>query len=501
MPLVNGYWKPLHIASKHQRVLMTKGYRYRALYGGRSGGKDWAIASVILEMAVRKSLRVIFTREVQNTIAESIHQLLCDRIHDLGLDVFYHITKYEIIGSNGTSFTFKGLRDLNAQNIKSFEGADICVVIEAQDLSEYSWKILDPTIRKPGSEIWLDFNTGYEDDFIFQRFVVNPPENAIVEHVNFTDNPWASEETKDQAARAKAENDPDYDNIWLGLPKKLGGRVWSGFVNKPDPDGHIREFPWDILRDTANCFMAIDPHQHYYPAALWVAIIPKNTRHKWPEDYYKYVYNEFPSYEDLGGMYHDLRKVKEFHGTLLDLSREILRLDGSSMHGLRIMKRMIDPRFAVGSGSWNWANTTEGIVSQWHRQENGGLEFNMPRLKILDGILTGIKQDLSWNSNAERSVYNEPSLYVAPWCKNVIASLNGHRYEEQSERESEKYKDFSDALKMAYAGLEDWSYKNPLSMSMPSRDYQSGGNNFIYGSYREPIMKKMGAYGPDGWMS
>jgi len=50
---------------------------------------------------------------------------------------------------NGSKFLFKGLRDIKAsKNIKSCEGLDIAWIEEADNVSEESWKILIPTIRK-----------------------------------------------------------------------------------------------------------------------------------------------------------------------------------------------------------------------------------------------------------------------------------------------------------------------------------------------------------------
>ena len=43
-------------------------------------------------------------------------------------------------------------------NIKSMEGADILWVEEAQNVSKKSWRTVIPTIRKPGSEIWVTLN-------------------------------------------------------------------------------------------------------------------------------------------------------------------------------------------------------------------------------------------------------------------------------------------------------------------------------------------------------
>jgi hypothetical protein len=58
------------------------------------------------------------------SIRESVHQLLEDRIQRLGLQAQYEVQKGEIIGRrNQTSFTSHGLRDQSVHNIKSLEGA------------------------------------------------------------------------------------------------------------------------------------------------------------------------------------------------------------------------------------------------------------------------------------------------------------------------------------------------------------------------------------------
>jgi phage terminase large subunit len=74
-------------------------------------------------------------------------------------------------------------------NIKSLEGADILWVEEAQNVSKHSWRTVIPTIRTPGSEIWISFNPELETDDTYQRVVVSPPPNAVVVKTSFRDNP------------------------------------------------------------------------------------------------------------------------------------------------------------------------------------------------------------------------------------------------------------------------------------------------------------------------
>ena len=83
-----------------------------------------------------------------------MHALLKDQADKLGLGAFYEVQQTRIIGANGTEFSFEGLRH-NVTKIKSYEGVDICWVEEARTVSKSSWDTLIPTIRKPGSEIFV----------------------------------------------------------------------------------------------------------------------------------------------------------------------------------------------------------------------------------------------------------------------------------------------------------------------------------------------------------
>ena len=105
-----------------------------------------------------------------------VGQPLEDQITRLGLQAQHEVQKAEIIGRRTqTSFTFHSMRDQSVDNIKSMEGADTLWVEEAQNVSKKSWRTVLPTIRKPGSEIWVTFNPELESDDTYQRFVGESP--------------------------------------------------------------------------------------------------------------------------------------------------------------------------------------------------------------------------------------------------------------------------------------------------------------------------------------
>jgi phage terminase large subunit len=154
-------------------------------------------------------------------------RLLSDQIANLGLGSFYSIKDAEIVGQNGTAFTFHGLRH-NIDNIKSLEGADICWVEEAQTVSKSSWEKLIPTIRKDGSEIWATFNPELEQDDTYQRFIVKPPTGAVVVKMTWRDNPWFPAVLRQEMEDLKTRDEAAYQNVYEGHCKStVEGAIYA----------------------------------------------------------------------------------------------------------------------------------------------------------------------------------------------------------------------------------------------------------------------------------
>lgn len=219
--------------------------RYKVLWGGRGGAKSWAVARALLIQGMEKPLRVLCCREFQGSIRDSVHKLLTDQIYALEIDSFYTIEQSSIKGRNGTEFFFEGLRH-NVAKVKSFEGIDRAWVEEAQTVSKTSWDVLIPTVRKDASEIWLTFNPELEEDETYQRFVINPPRNAIVQKVNWEDNPWFPEVLR-QEKDALKDRDPDaYLNVWEGHCRvALSGAVYATELRDAMEDNRITKVPYD----------------------------------------------------------------------------------------------------------------------------------------------------------------------------------------------------------------------------------------------------------------
>lgn len=194
---------------------LFKPKRYKVYYGGRGGAKSWSFALCLLIIGARKKTRVLCTREVQSSMRESVHKLLTTCIEMLGYERFYQVTRDAIIGKNGSEFIFHGIRH-DPMQIKSLEGVDICWVEEAQKVSNESWDILIPTVRKAKSEIWISFNPSLETDPTYDRFVAPDREDTLKVKINYDQNPYFSDELRAEAEYLKELDYNEYLHIWEG---------------------------------------------------------------------------------------------------------------------------------------------------------------------------------------------------------------------------------------------------------------------------------------------
>jgi phage terminase large subunit len=202
-------------------------HRYKVFYGGRGSGKSWACATALILLGWQRPLRILCAREIQRSISDSVHKLLTQQIDDLGLTSFFIVTREAIRGINGTEIVFKGLRT-NTQEIKSMEGVDICWVEEAQAVSQDSWDVLIPTIRKDGSEIWITFNPMDEQDPTYQRFVAHPPMDAVIRKVNYDENPYFPDVLRGEMEWLKQKDYQSYLHIWEGEVRKFSNALVFG---------------------------------------------------------------------------------------------------------------------------------------------------------------------------------------------------------------------------------------------------------------------------------
>lgn len=207
----------IHTTHYFEPLYIDKTQRYYVYFGGRAGRKSWEFAQALIMFAFYnpKSL-ILCAREIQNSISDSVLRLLSKTIERMQVSYFFDIQRTRIIGRNGSEFAFKGLNSETIDSLKSFEGADICWVEEAHSVSEKSWSVLIPTIRKPGSRFFISFNPDLSTDPVYHRFIINRPDRTIVQKVNYLQNPDCPSEAIEEAEYLKRVDYESYAHIWLG---------------------------------------------------------------------------------------------------------------------------------------------------------------------------------------------------------------------------------------------------------------------------------------------
>jgi phage terminase large subunit len=220
--------------------------RNRVLYGGRSSSKSWDAAGFAIFLAQAFTVKFLCARQFQNKIEESVYTLLVATIDRYGLRDQFRILENKIIHRRtGSEFIFYGLwRHIN--EIKSLEGVDVCWLEEAHALTPAQWQILEPTVRKEGSQFWLIFNPMLSTDFVWRRFVLNPPPGTIKRLINYTENPFLSATMLRVIEAAQEEDEEDYTHVYLGVPKD-------------DDEGAVIKRSWIMAAIDAHKALGIEP--------------------------------------------------------------------------------------------------------------------------------------------------------------------------------------------------------------------------------------------------
>ncbi len=233
-------FKPLYTHLKNNKLF----YVY---HGGRGGGKSWEIADFLLIEGAKKKHRILCCREIQKSIKQSVHKLLSDRIEALNLGSFYEILDTEIRGANGTEFSFAGLLSHTVESVKSFEGATITWIEEAQTVSSFSLQILIPTVvRTANCMIIMSMNPKLPSDAVYAEYVVADRDDTLVVQINYTDNKYCPPDLITLAEQMKKDDFDKYENIYLGKPKEIAdGAIYKSEFEAIRKEHRICKVPHD----------------------------------------------------------------------------------------------------------------------------------------------------------------------------------------------------------------------------------------------------------------
>lgn len=220
--------------------------RYKGAKGGRGSAKSHDRAGALVRELAARQIRAVCIREVQKSISESAKQLIQDKITEYEmLDQFEVQTTKIICKTTGSVCLFQGMQDHTADTIKSLEGIDIAWVEEANKLSHRSMKLLRPTIRKEGSEIWFTWNPEDDEDPVDQFFSVLDDDMVVV-HSNYMDNPWLPETLRKEAERDRRNNPLEYPHIWLGEHADITeGSYYATLILNAREDNRLCRVPYE----------------------------------------------------------------------------------------------------------------------------------------------------------------------------------------------------------------------------------------------------------------
>lgn len=224
--------------------------RYKGAYGGRGGAKSHFFAEQLIIACYTKPTRCVCIREVQLTIRDSVRQLLVDKIAKLKLESYFDVLDNEIRGIRGSAkgslIVFRGMQNYNADNIKSLENFDIAWVEEAQTLSARSLKLLRPTIRKPGSELWFSWNPRHDTDAVDQFFRGGDVRsNSIAVPVGWQDNPWFGEPLLSDMREDYTANEEEAEHVWGGGYELVTeGNYYAKNIRQAEREGRVGYYPF-----------------------------------------------------------------------------------------------------------------------------------------------------------------------------------------------------------------------------------------------------------------
>jgi len=207
----------LHIKTPRVFSRLLQPARYKGAHGGRGSGKSHFFGELWLEENVSEKFDFVCVRETLKSLEFSVKKLLESKIQTYNAGDYFDVQDRRILSKKGGVTIFEGMQNHTAESIKSLEGFDRSWFTEAQNATDKSLTILRPTIRKPGSQLWFDWNPDQPTDPIDQllRGEVLPPDATVVQ-ANYMDNPWLPDGLRAEMEFDKRRDPDKYVHVWLG---------------------------------------------------------------------------------------------------------------------------------------------------------------------------------------------------------------------------------------------------------------------------------------------
>jgi phage terminase large subunit len=188
---------------------------------------------------------------VQKDLAQSSKALIEAKLRDFELTEAdgFKVFRDCITTPRDGLIIFKGMQDYTAESIKSLEGFKRAWWEEAQSASMTSIRMLRPTMRSTGAQMWWSWNARRKTDPV-DVMLRGPekPTGAIVVNANWKDNPWFGPELEQERLDCLRMTPDDYEHVWEGgYVTVASGAYFASHLTAAKAEGRIGRVSADPL--------------------------------------------------------------------------------------------------------------------------------------------------------------------------------------------------------------------------------------------------------------
>lgn len=262
-------------------------------YGGRGSTKSSFISLVIIYLLKNNpGVHALATRQVANTLRDSVYSQLLWAISELGLDDDFKCTVSPLeiqYKPTGQTIYFRGADDpAKIKSIKPPFGHIGILWFEELDQfhGEESIRKIEQSVIRGGdlAYIFKSFNPPRTANNWANKYVKIPKESQYQHRSNYLDVPpeWLGRAFLDEAEHLKVVNPKAYEHEYLGIANSAGGLVFENVRIEKIPDEQLAQFDhvlngldWGFYPDPAHYTRC-----HYDAARLTLYIFGELRRTK-----------------------------------------------------------------------------------------------------------------------------------------------------------------------------------------------------------------------------
>ena len=235
------------------RDIRQKRHTEYVLKGGRGSTKSSFVSLVFIELLINNpEIHGLVTRQVKDTLRDSVYSQLEWAINMLGLDDKFKCTKSPLEMEylpTGQKIYFRGADDPN--KIKSIRPAFGYIGIEwNEELDQYhgeeAIRKIDQSVIRGGeiAYIFRTFNPPKTKNNWANKYVAVPKDSMYVHHSTYLDVPeeWLGTPWLAEAEHLKKVSPTAYDHEYLGIANGLGGMVFDNVITRAITDEEIATF-------------------------------------------------------------------------------------------------------------------------------------------------------------------------------------------------------------------------------------------------------------------